>query len=102
MVRIFYNPYHRELQYFSIPFHVSSLKYGDSNKAGGASDMRGNKHCSVKHILIKIDFFRYRSFNQIKVLIQFFVRRSERTMKIGNVLRQKSGILFKLKEKELT
>lgn len=54
------------------------------------------------YILIKIDLIRYRSFYQIQVLIQFFVGRSERTLKTGNVLKQKSGILFKLEEIELS
>jgi len=63
--------------------------------------VRGNKHYGVKqllYILIKIDLIRYKSFYLIQVLIQFFVRRSERTLKTGNVFRQKSGVLFNLKE----
>lgn len=48
---------------------------------------------------IKIDFIRYKSFYQIQVLIEFFVRRSERTLRTRNVFRQKSGVLFNLKER---
>lgn len=67
--------------------------------------MRGNEHCGMKqllHILIKVDLIRYKSFYEIQILMHFFVRKSERTLKTESVFRQKSGGLFNLKEQELT
>lgn len=84
---------------------LMSVSDDDGNRAEGASDVRRNKHCGVKqlfYILVKIDLTRYESFYQVQVLIQFFVRRSERTLKTGNMSRQKSGVLFNLKEQGLT
>jgi len=98
---IFYNPYHRNYSILAFSLCLISVNDHDGNRAEGASAVRGNKHYGVKqllYILIKIDLIRYKSFYLIQVLIQFFVRRSERTLKTGNVFRQKSGVLFNLKE----